>query len=293
MTITGDLSLHFGNLSVTYYGLCIVLGIASAGIVAFLQIRRHKLDGDLAMGTAAIGGIGAIVGAKLLYLATTLPHIPPAALTDATTWVLLFQGGFVFYGGLLGALAAMPLAKRLLGIDLPHYLAALSPCIPLGHAFGRLGCLLAGCCYGAPTDGLLHVTYLHSTIAPNNLRLFPIQLIEAICCIAIFLTLLVYINHFRRAHGLELYCFLYACCRFWLEFLRYDTLERGLYGIFSTSQWISIGIIVTLVCRSVIRSDDLQPFARRLSFFTALDTTPDNQARTIKMHAPNSKPGGA
>lgn len=263
MTISGDLGLHFGTISVTYYGLCIVLGLAASGTIALCQIRRHRLNGDLAMGAVAICGVGAIVGAKTLYLAITIPRINPAFLTDASTWASLFQGGFVFYGGLLGALAVAPLAKKVLNIDISHYLAILSPCIPLGHAFGRLGCLLVGCCYGAPSAGLLHVTYLHSMIAPNHIRLFPIQLVEAACCLAISLILLIHVNRLHGTHGLELYCLLYALCRFCLEYWRYDILERGSCGLFSTSQWVSVAIIFITACRWAMRSKRLQQFTHR------------------------------
>lgn len=263
MTISGDLGLHFGTISVTYYGLCIVLGLAASGTIALCQIRRHRLNGDLAMGAVAICGIGAIVGSKTLYLAITIPRINPAFLTDASTWASLFQGGFVFYGGLLGALAVAPLAKKVLNIDISHYLAILSPCIPLGHAFGRLGCLLVGCCYGAPSAGLLHVTYLHSMIAPNHIRLFPIQLVEAACCLAISLILLIHVNRLHGTHGLELYCLLYALCRFCLEYWRYDILERGSCGPFSTSQWVSVAIIFITACRWAMRSKRLQQFTHR------------------------------
>ncbi len=77
MTITGDLSLHFGNLSVTYYGLCIVLGIASAGIVAFLQIRRHKLDGDLAMAPLQLVELGQLLGRNCSTLPSRSPIYRP------------------------------------------------------------------------------------------------------------------------------------------------------------------------------------------------------------------------
>ena len=65
------------------------------------------------------------------------------------------RGGFVFYGGLLGGLFGIYLGGKILKIPVWEYAQNTIPVIPLAHGFGRLGCLMAGCCYGVPYDGVL------------------------------------------------------------------------------------------------------------------------------------------
>ena len=154
------------------------------------------------------------------------------------------RGGFVFYGGLAGGILGLMVCKKICRISVWKYAETYIPCLPLVHAFGRIGCALTGCCYGIPYDGIGAIVYHHSIIAPNNTTLFPIQVVEAGADLLIVVSLLVYIFKKRKSqqNSILLYCTLYASVRFVLEFLRYD-LDRGQFLWFSTSQWISLAVI--------------------------------------------------
>lgn len=247
MTIAGDLSFDLFGISVGYYGLCIVLGIAAGMLLGRGLCRANGIDFDDFIQLVCVCGLFAILGAKLLYVIISLPSIDLARLTDPNYLSGLVNGGFVFYGGLGGALVGVVLCRRVLKIDAWGIARACVPCLPLAHGFGRIGCLLAGCCYGVPYDGLLHVRYEHSPIAPNGISLFPVQGAEALLNFVVAGVLLVYAS---RSHGrrcLELYLLLYAIERFFLEFLRFDDTERGVFGALSTSQWICVVVaVVTL-----------------------------------------------
>ena len=120
----------------------------------------------------------------------------------------------------------------------------LIPVVPLIHAIGRIGCLFAGCCYGMEYNGFGAITFHNSLFAPNNVPLFPTQIIESICNIGIFAILLVtYKKYLVTYKTIGLYFILYAIVRFILEFFRGD-LIRGIYFSLSTSQWISILLVV-------------------------------------------------
>lgn len=254
MIISGDVGFYFGRTLVTYYGLCIACGILAAGLLGVRLLKKEGLAVDTAICASGICGIGALLGAKLLYLAITIPQLDNDLLSKPSTWTALMQGGFVFYGGLIGAIISVPVAGHLLNIDSFRYLNVLSPCIPLGHAFGRIGCLLVGCCYGGPTNGTFSVTYTDSAIAPNGVPLLPIQLIESICCIFISAVLVFYSIKSNSKSGFALYCCLYAAFRFALEFFRYDNLERGFFWTLSTSQWISLFIVIAVALYKLFES---------------------------------------
>jgi phosphatidylglycerol:prolipoprotein diacylglycerol transferase len=117
------------------------------------------------------------------------------------------------------------------------------PSIPLIHAIGRLGCYFAGCCYGIPYDGPGHVTFHISPSAPNEIALFPTQLLESGLNIFACLLLLLYAKPEQKpGKVLGIYITYYAILRFLIEFFRGDGARGILIGI-STSQWISLALI--------------------------------------------------
>lgn len=249
--ISGDLVFQlFGRYTIGYYGLLILLGVAAAVALAHHQCRVHGKSFDEAVELTCVGGLCGLLGAKLLYLAVSFSSIDWARLfSDASYAAGLIGGGFVFYGGVLGALVGVALYGRLRKIDAWGLLNACAPCLPLGHAFGRVGCLVAGCCYGVPWDGPLAVMYDHSPLAPNGVALFPVQLAEALLNLVLAGVLVWACNRWRRpergaCYGLVLYLLLYGVERFFLEFMRYDSAERGFLGPLSTSQWISLALVV-------------------------------------------------
>ena len=132
-----------------------------------------------------------------------------------------------------------------------EYFDLMMPSIALAQGFGRIGCFLAGCCYGKETSGPLAVTFTNSDFAPNNVALIPTQIYSGILDFAHFL-LLLYVAKHKKADGQVAACYLifYSIGRFVIEFFRGD-IERGSVGVLSTSQFISIfttvaGIILLL-----------------------------------------------
>lgn len=230
------------SLLIPSYGVMLALGLLVAGALAMLRVYRHGglvWQNGLVFATCAFSG--AMAGALLLYLIVTY--------TPAQLWELIRSGriwkgegtGLVFYGGLIGAFPGVLLAKVLTRDKLLPYVPSMLPCVPLGHAFGRVGCLLAGCCYGIPSDSVFAVTYHHPlTGAPTDVPLFPVQGLESLVLLTIFLILVLYTRKEREPlHVAALYLTLYAVCRFCMEFLRYDAI-RGKVGVLSTSQFISV-----------------------------------------------------
>ena len=236
------------------YGLLGVGGVLLGLLFSLLRSRRMGLSRDDCAYIYVFGAVGAVIGAKLLYLLTVLPGF----LADVGTLPVeeliarYLTGGLVFYGGLLGAVAAAWIAARRYKADVNRAMAVMVPGLCLAHACGRIGCHLVGCCYGVATEGALCVIYTHSAFAPNGTPLLPVQLMEACFELVLFVFFTWYsVRTDHKERVLRLYLALYAVFRFVLEFFRGDDV-RGILGGLSVSQWISIVILLCLALRLIL-----------------------------------------
>lgn len=237
--------LVLGGRPIPTYSLLTLLGGAAAWLYFHHQLRRRGENPGQAEQAFWLGILGALAGAKLLYLLPRLPQLAadlPLLVSDPALFTArYFSGGFVFYGGLLGALGAVVLFCRRRRVPFARLTADLIPAVPLFHAFGRVGCFLAGCCHGIPAPaGWPAVTFRVSPAAPNGVPLVPVQLWESAGCLLLFLLL----DRLRRRGWpgdrlLLLYLVLYAPLRFVLEWFRGDA-ARGFWGVLSTSQWVAL-----------------------------------------------------
>ena len=243
--------IEIGNYRLPTYGLMIVTGVLLANLVVTLLIKKYKLDQNDFIIIESYTFLGAIIGAKLLYIIVSYEQIEWSRIFEKQYFMALLQSGFVFYGGLIGGIATALLAGKLHKINTLLYMKKLICFIPIIHAFGRIGCHLAGCCYGKPYDGIFSVVYPEKSLAPSGIQLFPVQLFEAFFLLIIGLTILLLQLKFNFNKTVELYLILYAILRFVLEYLRYDEI-RGHLLFFSTSQWISIILICFMLIKEII-----------------------------------------
>jgi phosphatidylglycerol:prolipoprotein diacylglycerol transferase len=239
------------------YGLMIVLGLLLGITVAVVRSKRYGFKPEDVLFASFFGGIGLFIGAKLLYILTVIPELVShrRLFTEEPSLLAPFlAGGFVFYGGLAGAAAGFYIYCRMFCLSFLPMLALVTPSIPLIHGFGRLGCLFAGCCYGIPYEGPGYVIFHNSVSAPDNVPLFPTQLLESSLNFLAFLILIRYAKPSQKpGRIIGLYLIYYAGMRFLMEFLRGDNLRGSLLGM-STSQWISLALIpVGILLMSGIR----------------------------------------
>ncbi|HIZ84238.1 MAG TPA: prolipoprotein diacylglyceryl transferase [Firmicutes bacterium] len=247
----------FGKF-ISVYGLIAIVGAFISGVVFCRMIKRRGLDDNDAIVFMLLVALGVLVGGHLLY---GLLHIRlfPLLLEKAEIGVWLQRlnavfGGSVFYGGLIGGLLTGRLAIAVMHLDYKCYSDCMAPIIPLFHGIARIGCFFAGCCYGIESE--FGFTAQNNPFIPevNQVSRFPVQLLEAGCnfVLAIFIFIFlrgVYTSPKKAKWKGKLICIYlicYACIRFSDEFLRGDT-ARGIIGIFSVSQWISIAICVGCV----------------------------------------------
>ncbi len=243
----------FGRM-IPSYGLSMAAGMVLACLLAVVRLTRAKLAWEpFAIIAACTVGLG-LFGAGVMYMLVTYPVQEIIRLMREGQFGLL-MGGAVFYGGLIGGGAGSYLGSRIARVSLWTYEPAIVPALPLAHAFGRLGCFCAGCCYGIPAPPPLGIAFLHPlSDAPAGQPLLPVQLLEAGANIAVCVLLLLFFQKKRRpAAGLLLYLMMYSLLRFLLEYLRYDAIRGHLLDL-STSQWVSLlmfsGAAVLCICRA-------------------------------------------
>lgn len=186
-------------------------------------------------------------------------------------WEYLETGKFIwgtgstFYGGLIGAAAAYLGVYFLLGkffckkrehiAQFNNMLSLVVPCIVLAHAFGRLGCLFEGCCYGAPTDAWYGIEmYIGGTLQKR----VPVQLFESLFLFALAAVLLVLFLRFRFEYNASLYLVVYGIWRFFIEFARADDRGASGVGALSPSQLLSLlliaaGVALAFLYRFVLK----------------------------------------
>jgi phosphatidylglycerol:prolipoprotein diacylglycerol transferase len=258
MNYLQNLCFTFLGRDIPVYGFLIMIGGVLSVSVALILLKKVNLEFFDFMCCVAFIIIGAFVGAKLLSIITAFKDIiefiklkPPFF----EGFMIIMQGGFVFYGGLIGGLIALILYCKVCKVSLRPYISVAAAALPLGHAFGRVGCFFAGCCYGMPYDGWLSHTYTHADNPTEGLLgvpRFPVQLLEA-CCLLILFAILLYVfikkpNSYATTIG---YIIGYGILRFCLEFLRGDKERGGFLGV-STSQWISILLVTILITIIII-----------------------------------------
>ncbi len=233
-----------GSFEMASYGLMTALAYFVATWYLYRRLHYIKLDKDTFFNIIFIAFVSALVGAKLLYLIVSWPEMGSTFAERLVNSVRDFRYGFVFFGGAIAAVCVLLyyLKKKKLPVlqTADFYIVAL----PLGHAIGRIGCFLAGCCHGRPTDLPWGVVFNHphTLVAPQyvGVPLHPTQLYEVVLNLVLFFILQhCYKKPHRHGTILILYVIGYAGLRFCIEFFRGD-YRGGFFLGMSPSQLIAV-----------------------------------------------------
>ena len=229
---------RIGGLTAYSYGLMIAIGVIFAFITSEKRADAFGLSGDALFTMGIWGVIGGVIGGKLFYMIVEFRNI----LKDPSI-LLNFTNGFVIYGSLIVGILFALIYCRVKKIDFLPYLDIVVAGVAAAQGFGRIGCFLAGCCYGKPTDAAFGVVFPATGLAPAGVRLIPTQLISSAGDFLIAL-ILVLVHRRQKWTGVTtaVYMMLYAAGRFVIEFFRGD--PRGNVGPLSTSQFIGIFIFL-------------------------------------------------
>ena len=209
--------------------------------------RRFDPLGNLVMLLMLSG----VVGSRIAYV---IEHWSSEFAADPGSVIRIDQGGLMFYGGFILA-AAVFAGWCFIRKEKPLALAdLLCVVLPLGHAFGRIGCFFYGCCYGRVCDCAAAVSFPRgspawyeqvnagriASAAKESMPVLPTQLFEAGANLLLFLALFLFYRRFGRGTT-ALYLIGYAIVRFGMEYLRGD--PRAAVGPFSISQTISLALL--------------------------------------------------
>lgn len=235
-------AFYVGSWPIYWYGVLVAVGFIVGLWTASRRGQRDGLPAERIMDTGPWLIIGAVVGSRVLhvitYWETEYAGKPFLELFN------LRQGGLVFYGGLIGASLALILYLRWRKLPLWKTADALAPSIALGAAFGRLGCLMNGCCYGRETDlpWSIHFPPTHETA---GVGVHPNQVYDSLLNLALYAGL-AWLYRRKRFDGQVFASYLvgYAFLRSFVEFFRGDyTRAEYLVGWLTPAQFVSIGVL--------------------------------------------------
>jgi phosphatidylglycerol:prolipoprotein diacylglycerol transferase len=226
------------GISIYGYGTMIAIGICAALILVSYRAKKRGYDEDSVLNMSIIAIISGILGGKLLYIITDIKSIiaDPSLLKDVGS-------GFVIYGAIIGGALGVVFYCLRKKWTISKVFDMVIPSIALAQGFGRIGCFLAGCCYGKETHLTIGVQFKNSPFAPAGETLQPTQIYSSIFDFALAAFLLWY-GRKKRKDGrvFSMYVIIYSIGRFLVEFLRND--PRGNIGALSTSQFISIFTLI-------------------------------------------------
>lgn len=221
-----------------FYGTMIIFSLVANIIIVLLTYKKYNFTRDEIIGAIVYENLGIILGAKFL---TFLEHINLSIEFD------LLKLGLSSYGGLIGAIVCLIIFALQFKKSIKEILFIFILPIPLMYSIGKIGCFLVGCCHGIKYNHIGSVIYNHSLDATKGVHYFPVQLVESI----VFLLIFIYIFKLTKKENLswKIFGLTFSLCgfaKFMLEFLR----ESHVGKIVSFTQIISI--IFTMIGLTII-----------------------------------------
>ena len=237
--------LSIGSLTIHTYGLFVAIGFTIALLVTIGIGKRIGISPQQVMDMGFIMILCAIIGSRLMYILMNFSYYKHHPMDSLKIW----QGGLVFSGGLIAIVFVMIwYLKR-------HHLAfwrigdLWAPAASIGQSIGRIGCFMAGCCYGKPTDLKWGMVFTHpDSLAPLNIPIHPTQLYAAVIGFIIFLVLMA-LNARKKFEGQVFLWFLilHSTQRLLVERFRGD--DRGLIpgSEMSITQLVAVLVLLSAV----------------------------------------------
>jgi phosphatidylglycerol:prolipoprotein diacylglycerol transferase len=258
------IAFQLGPVTIHWYGVMIALAFLAGLWTATLRARRENISGEKIADVTLWLMVGAIVGARFVYVAT---YWREQFADQPFREVFMIQhGGLVFYGGFIGAAIAGFIYIRWKKMPLWKTVDVLAPSVALGSVFGRIGCLLNGCCYGHPTDLPWGLTFTNPQAhefsgTPLNIPLHPTEIYDALLNLVLY-GFLAWLFRRKKFDGqiFATYLICYAITRSITEHFRGDYTNLHYHFNLTPAQWISVPIFVAgLALAAVLSRRGLQP----------------------------------
>ncbi|MEW6382219.1 MAG: prolipoprotein diacylglyceryl transferase [bacterium] len=232
-----------GPVTIYTYGFFIALAFIAGILWASREARQLGENPERIMDLGFFITLAAIIGSRILFIFLNIQEY----LEHPGNIVKIWEGGLVFYGGLIASILTGLFYLKKHRLRVWKYADILAPAIALGQGIGRIGCLMAGCCYGKETScpWAIRFTDPHS-LAVLNVPLHPTQIYEAVGALLIFGLLL----GLRKKKSFEgqifwTYIALYSALRFVIEFFRGDEVRAFFWHTLSLTQVIGIALFLS------------------------------------------------
>lgn len=240
-----ELTFLGSRLTISSYNLLMGIGIVSGMLVLQKTCKRLKIPNTQADNLWVMVAASLLTGLISAVLINKVYHYENSRnfLSHLTKYT-----GMTFEGGLVGGAITFVLMYKRLNKGfrgIMNLLNCITPSIVIGHFFGRVGCFLAGCCFGKPTSSPIGIVFPEKSLAAQyygeGIRVVPVQLMEAVFLAILFLML----SNLLLNHSFSAYLISYGIFRFLIEYLRGD--DRGILfqTVFSPSQCMSIVLVMT------------------------------------------------
>lgn len=253
-------SVGFCVLGIPAYFFCAVAGFVIAVCIYIILLSAKNYSLPQHMKALIISIISLMIFTKLFGCLSGIYRA--IGMGEKITVVTVKNTGIVFYGGLFGLVLAYVLCikYKLVKENDYHSIDLLAVTIPLFHSISRIGCFLAGCCFGKESSSRISIWYTTIIQGKENTALrLPVQLLEAgfDFLLFVYLAYLVFKPDWERKNIFIRYLIIYSCGRFLLEFIRGD-LVRGVVCGISFSQMLSIFIWIALMILNKRKREDIR-----------------------------------
>ncbi|HHY84836.1 MAG TPA: prolipoprotein diacylglyceryl transferase [Verrucomicrobia bacterium] len=238
-------AFHIRSFSIYWYGVMIAVAFLVGLWTASRRGLLHGVPPEKVLDSGPWLIIGTLVGARALHVITYWQE----GFAGKPWWevFMIRHGGMVYYGGLIGASLAFILYARFKKVPLWRMADVLAPSIALGYVFGRIGCLLNGCCFGKACDLPWAITYPvgHETHPPGQpaVPVHPSQVYDSLLNLVLYAAL-AWLYRRKKFDGQIFAAYLlgFAVTRTIAETFRGDYSDLHIHKGLTPAQWISIGI---------------------------------------------------
>ncbi len=224
------------NNNIPFYSLAIILALISNIIVVLCLFKKYNYNLKEIICLLLYENVGIIGGAKILSYLLSFNKLSEFNFINL---------GLTSYGAIFGSLFFIILFCIQFKKSIKDTLFIFTPSIPLMYSIGKIGCFLVGCCYGVKYNGLFKIMYKYSKEAPNNVYLFPVQLVETIVFLIIFIYLII--QHKRDKFNSKTLSITFIVCgiaKYILDFFRMSHTEFFSFNQIVSIFFIVIGIII-------------------------------------------------
>jgi len=236
--------ITIGPITLHTYGLFVAIGFFVGLLVTVRLGKSEEFGSQQIMDMGFIIILSAIIGSRIMYVLMNASYYTRAPLDMLKIW----EGGLVFSGGVLGVVLTMLWYVKRHSLPLGKIADLWAPAIAIGQGIGRIGCFMAGCCYGKPTDSICGVvfTHSHSLARPLNVPLHPTQIYSSLSGFIIFFVVLVLYSKKKFEGQVFLWLMImHSTARLAIERFRGDDRGILLGSNMSMTQLVAILILIT------------------------------------------------